>query len=220
MADETSWAVAFWAKYGWIETILLSSRYAVQHTLLICCCIDGVWSRWTPRFLTEDLKGMHLPPMTTLSLPTKLRREVEAMGRTSVFSAFSLHYIAVTLFHKDPNVKLTYGYTVSASLVLGYRLQRNCLKHLHTHTHTHTDRHMHTHTLTDMRLPAPFIPLWTHATVMHNQNHNKTESLHFHFLIILYKEEKRKRVPKAFNKEILPLNLNPSGLNRQPAGIK
>ena len=69
-------------------------------------------------FLTEDLKAMRLPPMSTLSPPTELRHEVEAMGRTSVFSAFSLHYIAVTLFHKDTTVKLTYGYTVSASLVL------------------------------------------------------------------------------------------------------
>ena len=33
---------------------------------------------------------MRLPPMSTLSLPTELRREVDATGRTSVFSAFSL----------------------------------------------------------------------------------------------------------------------------------
>ena len=90
MADETSWAVALWVKYGRIEAILLSSRYAARHTLLMCCCIDSVWSRWTPRFLTEDLNGMCLPPMFTLSLPTELRREVDATGRTSVFSAFSL----------------------------------------------------------------------------------------------------------------------------------
>ena len=88
MADETSWAVALWVKYGQIEAILLSSRYSARHTLLMCCCIDSVWSRWTPRFLTEDLNGMRLPPMSTLSLPTELRREVDATGRTSVFSAF------------------------------------------------------------------------------------------------------------------------------------
>ena len=45
---------------------------------------------WTPRFLTEDLKGTRLPPMSVLSLPTKLRQEVDTMGRTSVFSAFNL----------------------------------------------------------------------------------------------------------------------------------
>ena len=33
---------------------------------------------------------MRLPPMSTISLPTEQRWEVDAMGRTSVFSAFSL----------------------------------------------------------------------------------------------------------------------------------
>ena len=82
MADEMSWAVVLWVKCGRIEAILLSSRYAARHTLLKCCCIDSVWSRWTPRFLTENLNGMRLPPMSTLSLPTELRWEVDAMGRT------------------------------------------------------------------------------------------------------------------------------------------
>ena len=90
MADETSWAAAPWVKYSRIEAILLSSRYAARPTLLMCCCIDSVWSRWTPRFLSEDLNGVRLPPMSTLSLPTELRREVDATGRTSVFSAFSV----------------------------------------------------------------------------------------------------------------------------------
>ena len=44
MADETSWAVALWVKYGRNEAILLSSRYAARDTLLMCCCIDSVWS--------------------------------------------------------------------------------------------------------------------------------------------------------------------------------
>ena len=70
----------------------INSRYGVRHTLLMSCCIDSVWSR-TPRFLTEDLKGMHLPPMSALSLPTELRQEVEATGSTSVFSAFSLNLL-------------------------------------------------------------------------------------------------------------------------------
>ena len=101
MADETSWAVALWVKYGRTEAILLSSRYAARHTLLMCCCTDSVWSRWTPRFLT--LNGMRLPLMSTLSLPAELRREVDAMGRTSVFSAFSLSlllYIQPTDFQR------------------------------------------------------------------------------------------------------------------------
>ena len=37
---------------------------------------------YSPRFLTEDLKDMCLPP--------ELRQEAEALGRTSVFSALSL----------------------------------------------------------------------------------------------------------------------------------
>ena len=90
MADETSWAAALWVKYGRVEAILLSSRCAARHTLLMCCCIDSVWSRWTPRFLTEDLNGIRLPPMSALSLPTELRWEADATGRTLVFSAFEL----------------------------------------------------------------------------------------------------------------------------------
>ena len=98
MADETSWAVALWVEYGRIEAILLSCRYAARHTLLMCCCVDSVWSRWTPRFLTEDLNGMRLPPMSTLSLPTELRREVDATGRTSVFSAFENSDLCLSFF--------------------------------------------------------------------------------------------------------------------------
>ena len=103
MADETSRAVVLWVKYGWIEAILLSSRYAARHTLLMCRCIDSVWSRWTPRFLTEDLNGIRLPPMSALSLPTELRREVDATGRTSAFSAFSLSFFAVHPVYKTFN---------------------------------------------------------------------------------------------------------------------
>ena len=96
MADETSWAVALWLKYGRIEAVVLSSRYAARHTLLMCCCIDSVWSRGTPRFLAEDLNGIRLPPVSALSLPTELRREVEATGRTSGFSAFGLSLLLST----------------------------------------------------------------------------------------------------------------------------
>ena len=75
-------------QYGRTEAILLSSRYAARHTLLMCCCIDSV--------LTEALNGMHLPPMSTLSQPTELRRgEVEATGRTSFNFFFKFQPVAI-----------------------------------------------------------------------------------------------------------------------------
>ena len=50
---------------------------------------------------------MRLPPVSTLSLPTELRLEVDATGRTSVFSAFSLtELVAVHPAYKTFNAGL------------------------------------------------------------------------------------------------------------------
>ena len=89
--------------YYWslLYSAVLSSRYAVRHTLMMCCCIDNVRLRWTHRLLTEDLKDTCLPPVSSLSLPAKLRWEEEAMGRTSVFSVFSL---SLLLYHYEKYV--------------------------------------------------------------------------------------------------------------------
>ena len=99
----------------------------------MCWCTDSVWSRWTPRFLTEDLNGMRLPLMSTLSLPAELRREVDAMGRTSVFSAFSL---SLLLYIQPTDFQRRSGYHREAAeidregppLTTGYH-QRICDNH-------------------------------------------------------------------------------------------
>ena len=53
----TSLAAALWDRYGQIDAIRQSSRKDAQQMLLICFCIDNVLSRWTPRYLTNVLKG-------------------------------------------------------------------------------------------------------------------------------------------------------------------
>ena len=52
----TSPAAALWDKYGRIDAIRRSSRKDAQQ-MLLCFCIDNVLSRWTPRYLTDVLKG-------------------------------------------------------------------------------------------------------------------------------------------------------------------
>ena len=58
--------------------------------------------------LTKDMNGIRLPPMSALSLPTELRREVDATGRTSAFSAFSLSFFAVHPVYKTFNAGLDF----------------------------------------------------------------------------------------------------------------
>ena len=53
----TGLAATFWDKYGRIDAIHRSSRKDAQQMLLMCFCIDSVLSRWTPRYLTDVLKG-------------------------------------------------------------------------------------------------------------------------------------------------------------------
>ena len=66
----TSLAAALWDRYGWIDAIRRSSRKDAQQMLLMCFCIDNVLSRWTPRYLTDILKGTLFPPMFAHSLST------------------------------------------------------------------------------------------------------------------------------------------------------
>ena len=58
----TSLAAALWDKYGRIDAIRRSSKKDAQQ-MLMCFCIDNVLSRWTPRYLTDVLKGTLFPPM-------------------------------------------------------------------------------------------------------------------------------------------------------------
>ena len=51
---------------------------------------DNVLSRWTPRYLTDVLKGTLFPPMFAHSLSTDSRQDTEPTGITSVLSVFNL----------------------------------------------------------------------------------------------------------------------------------
>ena len=93
----TSLAAALWDKYGRIDAIRRSSRKDTQQLLLMCFCIDNVLSRWTPRFLTDVLKGILFLPMFTHSLSTDLRQDAEPTGITSVLSVFSLSLLLFIL---------------------------------------------------------------------------------------------------------------------------
>ncbi len=84
----TSLAAALWDRYGRIDAIRRSSRKDAQQMLLMCFCIDNVLSRWTPRYLTDVLKGTLFPPMFAHSLSTDSRQDAEPTGITSVLSVF------------------------------------------------------------------------------------------------------------------------------------
>ena len=56
----TSFSMELLERNGRIEAILLSARNVVRQRLLICCFIDSVWSRCSPRYVTVVWKGMHL----------------------------------------------------------------------------------------------------------------------------------------------------------------
>ena len=86
----TSLGAALWDRYGRIDAIRRSSRKDAQQMLLMCFCIDNVLSRWTPRYLTDVLKGTLLPPMFAHSLSTDSRQDAEPTGITSVLSVFNL----------------------------------------------------------------------------------------------------------------------------------
>ena len=50
--DATSVSMELLERNGRIEAILLSARNVVRQRLLMCCFIDSVWSRCTPRYVT------------------------------------------------------------------------------------------------------------------------------------------------------------------------
>ena len=80
--DTTSFSVEL------IEVILLSARNVVRQRLLMCCFIDSVWSRCTPRYVTVVWKRMQLPPISADSQPTELIHTDEPTN-ISVFSVLS-----------------------------------------------------------------------------------------------------------------------------------
>ena len=77
---------ALWDRYGRIDAIRRSSRKDARQ---MCCCTDNVLSRWTPRYLTDVLKGTLFPPMFAHSLSTDSRQDAEPTGITSVLPVFN-----------------------------------------------------------------------------------------------------------------------------------
>ena len=63
--------------------------------LLMCCFIDSVWSRCTPRFVTVVWKGMQLPPISADSQPTELIRTDELTSIISFFFCVKLQFVAL-----------------------------------------------------------------------------------------------------------------------------
>ena len=70
--DATSFSMELLERNGRIEAILLSARNVVWQRLLMCCFIDSLWSRCTPRYITVVWKGMQLPSISAKSQPTEL----------------------------------------------------------------------------------------------------------------------------------------------------
>ena len=93
----TSLAVALWERYGLIDAAHQSSRKDARQTLSVCCRIDNVRSRWTPRSFTDVLKGTLFPPMFAHSVPTKATRDAKQIGITSVFISVQLKLVAIHL---------------------------------------------------------------------------------------------------------------------------
>ena len=95
----TSLAAALWDRYGRIDAIRRSSRKDAQQMLLTCFCTDNVLSRWSPRYLTDVLKGTLFPPMFAHSLSTDSRQDAELTGITSVLSVFNLSLLLFIAEH-------------------------------------------------------------------------------------------------------------------------
>ena len=101
----TSLAAALWDKYGRIDAIRRSSRKDAQQ-MLMCFCIDNVLSRWTPRYLTDVLKGTLFPSMFAHSLSTDLRQDTEPTGITSDLSVFNLSLLLFNIISTCLNTGL------------------------------------------------------------------------------------------------------------------
>ena len=67
----------------------LNSRKEARQTLFIRSCMERVWSILTPRYFTDVLKGISLPPMFAKSQSTRLRQDKMPTAVTSVLSVFN-----------------------------------------------------------------------------------------------------------------------------------
>ena len=87
--EETKLALDLRDRSERMDTIFRSSSNVDRQMLLMYCCRDIVWSRWTSRYFTDGLKGILFPTMFSNSLPSKLRRDVETAGVISVLLPFT-----------------------------------------------------------------------------------------------------------------------------------
>ena len=71
----------------WHDTSELQKGHTADAAM--CFCIDNVLWRWTPRYLTDILKGTLFPPMFAHSLSTNSRQDAVPTGITSVLSVFN-----------------------------------------------------------------------------------------------------------------------------------
>ena len=90
----TSPAVALWERYGRIVAARRSSRKDARQTLSMCCRIDNVWSRWTPRYLTDILKGTVSTDVCALTLNQSDTR----CGTTFLYGFLKVFSISVWYF--------------------------------------------------------------------------------------------------------------------------
>ena len=95
----TSLAAALWDKYGRTDAIRRSSRKDAQQMLLMCFCTDNVLSRWTPRYLTDILKGTLFQPIFAHSLSIDSGQDAEPTGITSI--CVQLKLVAI---HPEQNI--------------------------------------------------------------------------------------------------------------------
>ena len=80
----TSLSIALWKRYSLIDVARWNSKKDAWQMLSLCCHMDNIRSRWTPRCLTDVLTGTQFPPMFAHSLSTKPTQDADPRGITSV----------------------------------------------------------------------------------------------------------------------------------------
>ena len=66
----------------------------------MCCFIDSVWSRCTPRYVTVVWKGMQLPSISADSQPTELIRTT--VGSSGHGPTYTYKYRSMVLGVSEP----------------------------------------------------------------------------------------------------------------------
>ena len=98
----TSLSIALWKRYSLIDVARWNSKKDAWQMLSLCCHMDNIRSRWTPRCLTDVLTGTQFPPMFAHSLSTKATRDAEPTGITYVSSVFNLSLLLFIQIRTSP----------------------------------------------------------------------------------------------------------------------